>query len=101
MKIKVLILMLTLLCFFVCYQMYLRFPQRYDVGSCIIDSQSNEIYKIMSEAKRRLSFKDHWFFAPMTIEIEAIKINPNTLRQVGEVQTVEQDDNSFSISPCP
>lgn len=82
------------------YQLYLKWPQRYDVGSCVIDSQLNELYEVVSVANRRLSFKGNWLLGPMEIVIKVIKPNPNALREVGEIRTVEQEDTYLQASPC-
>ena len=93
-------LTLISVCLLICYQIYLRFPQQYKVGTCTVDSQTNEVYRVISKAKRSTSFKDHWFFAPMTIEIKAVKTNPNTLHKLGEIKIIEQDDHFFNLYPC-
>lgn len=82
------------------YQIYLRFPQSYDIGSCVKDSQLNEIYKVVTKAKRQTSFKDNWFFGPMVVDIKLITPNPNALHKEGEIRTVDQDDHFLSLFTC-
>ena len=82
------------------YQIYLRFPQSYDIGSCVKDSQLNEIYKVVTKAKRQTSFIDKWFFGPMVVDIKLITPNPNALHKEGEVRTVDQDDHFLSLFTC-
>lgn len=57
-----------------------------------------EVYRVTEEVKRRTSLKDNWFFAPMEVRVETIKPNPNTLRKVGEIRILEQDDHFLNLS---
>ncbi len=86
---------------FLIYKSYLSYPQRFRVNQCIKQSKINEIYRVASPAHRDLSFKDHWFFGPMIIEVQVHKPNPNTNRNIGDKMIFEQADEDIVEIFCP
>jgi len=82
------------------YASYLHFPQKYDVNQCVTEAQTGELYRILTKSQRNLSFKDHWFFAPMKIEAELVKPNPNTLRKAGDKRFFYPSTDNLVLANC-
>lgn len=89
------------LAIFLMYNVYLFYPQHFEVGQCIQNSRINEIYRIISPAHRDLSFKNHWFFGPMILDVQVHKPNPNTNRSIGDKIVFKQDDQDLLEIFCP
>jgi hypothetical protein len=82
------------------YMSYLHFPQKFDMNECFIENKTSEIYQVKSKSKRDIGFKDNWIFAPMKLEAELIKSNPNTLRKMGDRRTFFPAKDDLSSSGC-
>ena len=80
---------------------YLNFPQRFDVYQCVLQSEVNEIYRVIGPPEREVGFKyRNWFFGPMYIDLEVLKPNPNTDRIRGDKTRLRQDDVHLSSIDC-
>ena len=82
------------------YVTYLNFPQRFDVNQCITETQTGELYRVLTKSQRDLSFKNHWVFAPMKIEAELVKPNSNTLRRVGDKRFFYPSTDNLNSANC-